>query len=186
MVDGWSTVTELRSKGSTAGTSDTYFLSPTGRRFRSRPEIASHLQLGPARSADEYHKSRKRLRGGNPAIGSEEAVAAEGVEEVEAEMEEEEEGVELTGAAKAAVRQAEAEELTLRKSNNTAGYRGVHKAVQNGRNPFVAKVRTAYLGSFATAEEAALAYARTPEAQVQVTASSLGSLVGRRLGLRVR
>ena len=102
------------------------------------------------------------------------------------EEEEEEEGVELTGAAKAAVRQAEAEELTLRKSNNTAGYRGVHKAVQNGRNPFVAKVRTAYLGSFATAEEAALAYARTPEAQVQVTASSLGSLVGRRLGLRVR
>ena len=92
MVDGWSTVTELRSKGSTAGTSDTYFLSPTGRRFRSRPEIASHLQLGPARSADKYHKSRKRLRGGNPAIGSEEAVAAEGVEEVEAEEEGEEEG----------------------------------------------------------------------------------------------
>ena len=51
MVDGWHTKTEIRREGNTAGTSDTYFLSPTGRRFRSRPEIASHLQLavGPAR-----------------------------------------------------------------------------------------------------------------------------------------
>ena len=92
------------------------------------------------------------------------------------EEEEEEEGDEVTEmgqaeAAEAAVRQAEAEGLTLQKSNNTAGYRGVHKDGQNGRNPFVAKVRNRYLGSFATAEEAALAYARTSEAQAQVTAS---------------
>ena len=100
-----------------------------------------------------------------------EAVAAAGVAEVEAEVEAENEGVEPKGAANTAVRQAEAEGLTLQKSNNTAGYRGVHKDGQNGRNPFVAKVRNRYLGSFATAEEAALAYARTSEAQAQVTAS---------------
>ena len=198
MADGWRTTTEFRSEGNTAGTSDTYFLSPSGRRFRSRPEIASHLQLavGPARSGGGYHKSRKRVRGGDPVNGAHEgaaAVEAEMEDEEAEEAEDEEEGVDLNGAAKAAVRQAEAEGLTLQKSSNTAGYRGVHKVIQNGRSPFVAQVtdlgsnnlgKVRNLGSFATAEEAALAYARTPDAQAQVTASSPGSLVGRRLRVR--
>ena len=83
------------------------------------------------------------------------------------EAEDAEEGVYLNDAANAAVRQAEAEGLTLQKSSSTAGYCGVHKVIQNGRNPFVAQVtnlgsnnlgKVRNLGSFATAEEAALAY----------------------------
>ena len=74
-----------------------------------------------------------------------------------------------TGAAEAAVRQAEAEGLTLQPSDNAAGYRGV---VKHGPNRFQARVTRAgafvHLGSYATAAEAALAYASTPEAQAQV------------------
>eukprot|EP00964_Phaeocystis_antarctica_P011918 scaffold6576_cov65-Phaeocystis_antarctica.AAC.4 len=77
-------------------------------------------------------------------------------------------------AAEAAVRQAEAEGLTLQPSANKVGYRGVRKGCrsQAGSKPFDASVWRAginvHLGIFATAEEAALAYARTPEAQAQV------------------
>ena len=72
-----------------------------------------------------------------------------------------------------AVRQAEAEGLTLQPSdNNATGYRGV-ALQQSTSNPFYAHVKRAgeqvHLGCFATAEEASLAYARTPEAQAQVT-----------------
>eukprot|EP00964_Phaeocystis_antarctica_P147958 scaffold114695_cov75-Phaeocystis_antarctica.AAC.2 len=76
-------------------------------------------------------------------------------------------------AAEAVVRQAEAEGLTLQPSDsNAAGYRGVH--IDRGKpKPFQARVLCAgervSLGRFATAEEAALAYARTPEAQAEVT-----------------
>ena len=83
-----------------------------------------------------------------------------------------------SGAAEAAVRQAEAEGLTLQPSDNATGYRGVHKLSVYGESrrgrakPFQARVqragKTVHLGNFATAEEAALAYARTPEAQAQV------------------
>ena len=56
MVDGWYTKTETRSTGSTAGTYDTYFFHPSGKRFRSRAEIARYFELqaapAPRRSAD--------------------------------------------------------------------------------------------------------------------------------------
>ena len=74
-------------------------------------------------------------------------------------------------AAEAAVRQAEAEGLTLQPSDNATGYRGVYSDAcsRHKVKPFKASFRKAgknvHLGSFATAEEAALAYARTPEAQ---------------------
>jgi hypothetical protein len=97
---------------------------------------------------------------------------------VEEEEEEEEEGDEVTemgpsGAAEAAVRQAEAEGLTLQPSDNNSGYRRVQKDCRHDLpKPFYATVwrdsKHVHLGSFATAEEAALVYARTPEAQVQV------------------
>ena len=88
-----------------------------------------------------------------------EAVAAAGVAEVEAEVEAEDEGVEPKGAANTAVRQAEAEGLTLQKSNNTTGYLGVyHQKVYLSTKPFVAAVqrdgRKVHLGSFGTAEQA--------------------------------
>ena len=129
MVDGWSTKTEFRRTGNTAGSYDAYYLSPTGKRFRSRPEVASYLQLGPPRSG------RKRSRGGNPAIGAHGARPAEGMAEVEAEMEEgaedgadagDEEGserVEPKRAATAAVRQAEAKGPTLPRRAGTVGRR---------------------------------------------------------------
>eukprot|EP00964_Phaeocystis_antarctica_P023949 scaffold13393_cov66-Phaeocystis_antarctica.AAC.2 len=85
------------------------------------------------------------------------------------------EAVDRTDAAEAAVRQAKAEGLTLQPSDNATGYRGVYKKISISK-PFVARcVRRAgeqvHLGAFATAEEAALAYARTPEAQAEVANS---------------
>ena len=70
--------------------------------------------------------------------------------------------------AEEARQQAQAEGLTLRVAENTAGYFGVHH--QAGKpKPYQAKVKRSgkqarkgetYLGSFATAEEAALCIAR--------------------------
>ena len=45
MVDGWYTKTEFRKEGATAGTYDSYFFSPQGKRFRSRAEIARFFAL---------------------------------------------------------------------------------------------------------------------------------------------
>ena len=45
MVDGWTTKTEVRKEGSSAGTSDTYFINQNGKRFRSRTEIARFFGL---------------------------------------------------------------------------------------------------------------------------------------------
>ena len=67
--------------------------------------------------------------------------------------------------------QARAEGLTLRVAKNETGYFGVcHKPGKP--KPFQARVRrggkSTSLGTFATAEEAALCVARSPEAQVAV------------------
>ena len=62
--------------------------------------------------------------------------------------------------------QAEAEGLTLRKADNKTGYFGVVHRPGDAK-PYAAKVKrggkTVGLGSFATAEEAALCIARSPE-----------------------
>jgi len=73
--------------------------------------------------------------------------------------------------AEEALRQAEAEGLTLLKSEiSSTGYKGVSFNRSRSKNkPYQAKVRrggrTVALGYFATPEEAALSYARSPEAQ---------------------
>ena len=83
--------------------------------------------------------------------------------------------------AEEVVRQAEAEGLTLLRSEggSSTGYKGV--AIDSSRKgkPYLAQVRRGgkkvHLGCFATPEEAALCYARTPEAQAagpQPTATS--------------
>ena len=64
--------------------------------------------------------------------------------------------------------QAEAEGLTLLVAKNKTGYFSVHH--KPGRpKPYQVKVKRGgkdvYLGSFATAEEAALCVARSPEGQ---------------------
>ena len=69
------------------------------------------------------------------------------------------------GAAEAAVRQAEAEGLTLQPSDNATGYRGVYKDGSR-RKPFYSTVwragKSVNLGCFATAEEHLLAAAQHP------------------------
>merc|ERR1740124_410493 len=66
-----------------------------------------------------------------------------------------------------ALQQVQAEELTLLVADNKAGYFGVRLDNPGGSKPYQARVwrggKTVYLGNFATAEEAALCVARTPE-----------------------
>ena len=68
-----------------------------------------------------------------------------------------------------ALAQAEAEGLTLARSDNQSGFRQVTVRPEYRARPYAAKVwrdgKSVYLGYFATAEEAALHVARTPEAQ---------------------
>ena len=65
--------------------------------------------------------------------------------------------------------QAQTEGLTLRVAENKTGYFGVHLGEPGRAKPFAAQVRRGgkkvSLGYFATAEEAALCVARTPEGQ---------------------
>jgi len=77
--------------------------------------------------------------------------------------------------AEEAVRQAQAEGLTLlRSESGSTGYKGVSFYGSCKSKPYHAKGRrggkTVHLGVFATAEEAALCYARTPEAQAAAAA----------------
>jgi len=83
--------------------------------------------------------------------------------------------------SKEAVRQAEAEGLTLLRSDSSSGYKGVtFNSNRNLAKPYQAHVyrgrskvafgTKVYLGHFATAEEAALCYARSPEAQTAAAA----------------
>ena len=63
--------------------------------------------------------------------------------------------------------QAQAEGLTLRVAENKTGYFGVHLSQTSKSKPYQAQVRhggkMVHLGRFATAEEAALCVARSPE-----------------------
>jgi len=77
--------------------------------------------------------------------------------------------------AEEAVQQAEAEGLTLLQSeSNSTGYKGVIFDRVKKNKPYKALVqrggKTVHLGIFATTEEAALCYARTPEAQAAAAA----------------
>ena len=67
------------------------------------------------------------------------------------------------------LQQAQAEKLTLLAADNKAGYFGVHLAKPGQPKPYRAWVwrggKTVFLGYFATAEEAALCVARSPEGQ---------------------
>ena len=69
--------------------------------------------------------------------------------------------------------QAEAEGLTLLKADNKTGYFGVKLNNPGQPKPYEARVKrvgkVVYLGSFATADEAALCIARTPEGQAAAT-----------------
>ena len=83
----------------------------------------------------------------------------------------------MSSSAEAALRQAEAEELTLlRSESGSTGYKGVTWHKRPEAKPYKAEVRRGgtkvHLGQFATAEEAALCYARSPEAQAAVAVAA--------------
>ena len=86
------------------------------------------------------------------------------------------------GGGGAAARQAEAEGLTLLKADSNTGYKRVScTGCRSKSKPYLAQVRrggkTVHLSRFATAEEAALAYARTPEAKAAVGAAAAAAAV---------
>ena len=83
----------------------------------------------------------------------------------------------MSSSAEAALRQAEAEELTLlRSESGSTGHKGVTWHKRPEAKPYKAEVRRGgtkvHLGQFATAEEAALCYARSPEAQAAVAVAA--------------
>eukprot|EP00964_Phaeocystis_antarctica_P164188 scaffold141805_cov84-Phaeocystis_antarctica.AAC.1 len=45
MVDGWRARIEIRRGGKSAGTRNRCFFDPSGKRFRSHPEIARYFEL---------------------------------------------------------------------------------------------------------------------------------------------
>jgi len=57
MVAGWYMKKDVRADGCSAGTTDLYFFDPLGKKFRSRAEIARHLQLegAPAKKRKARH-----------------------------------------------------------------------------------------------------------------------------------
>jgi len=121
--------------------------------------VASSRSCSPAGEASAFEEAEDSEEDSEEELGEPATLAADAVDR--------------TDAAEAAVRQAAAEGLILQPSDNSAGYLGVYKRNCDSRSkPFQAMVwrdsKHVHLGSFATAEEAALTYARTPEAQAQV------------------
>ena len=80
-----------------------------------------------------------------------------------------------------AQQQAEAEGLTLLKAQNNTGYFGVYLVHPGQPKPYQAKVRRGgkfvSLGSFATAEEATLCAARSPEGRAAAQKAAAARLL---------
>ena len=84
LVSDWGVHTKQREIGATAGTSDTYFVSAEGRKFRSLPEVARHFGLDPKAAP------KKKRAPGVSAAEKAAAAAAEAAALAAAEAEEEE------------------------------------------------------------------------------------------------
>ena len=50
LIDGWQCVEVVRSRGNSAGSTDFYFLSAQGKRFRSQADVARHFGLAASSS----------------------------------------------------------------------------------------------------------------------------------------
>ena len=82
-----------------------------------------------------------------------------------------------TDAGEAALRQAEVEGLTLQRGGGKAGYRSVQLTRSSRFQAVVWRgSKKRQLGTFDTAEEAALAYARTPEAQAEIAGAGAATM----------
>ena len=88
MVASWGVHTKQREGGTTAGTSDTYFVSAEGRKFRSLPEVARHFGLDPKggsarasrwRRAARASRRPRRRRAPAPTTAATAAAAAAGM-----------------------------------------------------------------------------------------------------------
>ena len=149
---GWHPCAELRKAGNSAGTYDVYFHSPDGKRYRSRNEVVRALGLEPT----EYTGSK---RSGDGQLAASPAARLSPAP------------VPMTAAEAHAA--AAAEGLTLLRSEswtgfkNATGFKGVCRT-QFVSKPFKANLWHAgsdmHLGTFVTAEEAALAVARARRA----------------------
>ena len=126
--------------------------------------VEAKRQCAPTQSSASYKKSLlRRWVAEEPAAGS-----AATVEPAE---------VRQTDAAEAALRQAEAEGLAVQRCGSKTGFRNVQKTRSSKFQAVVWRqtrggVKRVGLGTFSTAEEAALAYARTPEAQAEQVAGA--------------
>ena len=61
LLDGWYTSIELRKDGKTQGTTDMYYFSATGKKFRSRAEVARHFRLAAAPPKRQAGAKKKML-----------------------------------------------------------------------------------------------------------------------------
>ena len=126
--------------------------------------VEAKRQCAPTQSSASYKKSLlRRWVAEEPAAGSEATVKPAEVRQ--------------TDAAEAALRQAEAEGLTVQRCGSMTGFRNVQKTRSSKFQAIVWRqkrggVQRVGLGTFSTAEEAALAYARTPEAQAKQVAGA--------------
>jgi len=88
LLAGWFAHSEVRKEGATAGTSDTYFFTPEGKRFRSRAEVARSFGLDPkpvpsfgagerGASSDQV-ASRDRVASTEHVISSDSGVSSRG------------------------------------------------------------------------------------------------------------
>ena len=88
----------------------------------------------------------------------------------------------MTMTREQALQQAQAEGVTLRMADNKSGYANVSMFPGNKPKPFMAQVRRSSkpvtLGCFATAEEAALCVARSPEGRAAAAKAAV-SLTGK-------
>ena len=85
--------------------------------------------------------------------------------------------------AEEALQQAEVEGLALEPSSNAVGFKGVGLSSSTGPKPYSVQVardgRKVYLGSFVTAEEAALCYARSVAAHSKAVVAAAASVAAK-------
>ena len=149
----------------------------TGRRQRQQPRLSVCVQEADERAGEAEEaeaEAEAKVAEAEAEADVEAEVETEQVEEEEAEEKAEEATEEEAGgeAAQASRRRAEAEGLTLQPSSiNKTGYVNVNRTANGQR--FVAHLKragkTVHIGSYGIAKEAALAYARTPEAKALMT-----------------
>ncbi|XP_064557673.1 methyl-CpG-binding domain protein 2-like, partial [Zonotrichia leucophrys gambelii] len=58
---GWKKEEVIRKSGLSAGKSDVYYFSPSGKKFRSKPQLARYLGNAVELSSKNYQKNLKKI-----------------------------------------------------------------------------------------------------------------------------